>query len=269
MKYIVLCMALLVICFEIGYMLARYLTEKSQKPKKLFRKIVLTVLLGALIMSSATFGYMSVYYHAGEEALYAMENSGTVTVQKVDGGYFFDGRGDGTALIFYPGAKVESEAYAKLMIKLAENDIDCFLADMPLNFAMFGGNAADKFINAYDYDTWIIAGHSMGGTVASSYAAKHTDKIDGLVLLASYPTDKVSDDIKLLSIYGSEDRCLDKDAYDENKTNWSEGALEFVIDGGNHSQFADYGLQKGDGMAIIAPGNQQTITAQVIKNFFK
>ena len=40
--------------------------------------------------------------------------------------------------------------------------------------------AADKIINDFpEIEQWYIAGHSLGGAMASSYASEHKDKIDG------------------------------------------------------------------------------------------
>ena len=38
-----------------------------------------------------------------------------------------------------------------------------------------------------------------------------------------------------------------------------------MIEGGNHAQFGDYGLQKGDGQAGISREEQQEITARLIE----
>lgn len=268
MKYILICTATLIFCFGIGFIIARLLTRKSKSKKKL-KSFALTVAFGLLIMILTTLSYMSIYYHAETEAISALEKCETVSVQKIDGGYFFDGKGTDKALIFYPGAKVECEAYANLMVKLSENGIDCFLADVPFNFAIFGGNFADKFINEYNYETWIMSGHSMGGLVASNYTAEHTDKIDGLALLASYATNKVAQSVKLISIYGSRDGCLNIEEYQKDKINWPKDSQELIIDGGNHAQFANYGKQKGDNESTITAEEQQSLTANAIADFFK
>lgn len=269
MKYIIICLSALIICFGIGFLFANLIMKKTKKTKKGAGISVLTIAFGIIIMISTTLGYMSVYYHAEDAAISAMEKSEAVKIQKIDGGYFFDGEGSDTALIFYPGAKVECESYTKLMIMLSENGIDCFLADMPFNFAIFGAQKADLFINAYKYDKWIMAGHSMGGLVASNYSAEHSDIIDGLVLLAAYPTGKVNDSIKMISVYGSNDNCLNIEEYQKDKANWSENSEELILEGGNHSQFADYGEQKGDGKAAITAEEQQKATEEAIISFWR
>ena len=43
--------------------------------------------------------------------------------------------------------------------------------------------------------------------------------------------------------------------------------MEVVIDGGNHSQFGNYGFQKGDGEARISREEQEDRTVEAILNF--
>ena len=80
-----------------------------------------------------------------------MNGSSEVSVEKFDKGWFFDGAGEEKALIFYPGAKVATEAYAPLMYQLAESGIDCFLVDMPFHMAFFGMNRAEEIMQEYNY----------------------------------------------------------------------------------------------------------------------
>ena len=61
----------------------------------------------------------------------------------------------------------------------------------------------------------------------------------------------------VLSIYGSEDGVLNREKYEKNRVNLPEDAIEYVIDGGNHSGFGYYGQQKGDHVAGISPKEQQ------------
>ena len=43
-----------------------------------------------------------------------------------------------------------------------------------------------------------------------------------------------------------------------------EGSKEYVIKGGNHSQFGNYGKQDGDGIADISSDEQQRKTVELI-----
>ena len=112
-----------------------------------------------------------------------------LTLQKLITDCSLDGYGNDTALIFYPGAKVEYTSYLPMLSKLASESVDCYLVKMPFNFALLGENRADSIIDTGNYSHYFISSHSLGGYVASSYLA-HTNKSEGLILLASYPTEK-------------------------------------------------------------------------------
>nr|MCR5462730.1 alpha/beta hydrolase [bacterium] len=103
------------------------------------------------------------------------------------------------------------------------------------------------------------------GVVASSYASK-TEKVKGVILLASYSTKSLSNK-EVLSIYGTNDGILDKKAYDKNKNNLPNNYTEYVIDGANHSQFGLYGLQKKDKEASISFDTQLYITVNKMIDF--
>ena len=157
------------------------------------------------------------------------------------------------ALIFYPGGRVQYTAYAPLMHELAKNNFVCILVHMPGNLAVLDQNAADGIIEKYkeiypSIQEWYMGGHSLGGAMAAEYVSKHVDEFDGLYLFAAYSTADLSDsDLRVFSVYGSEDGVLDMDKYRKYRSNLPEDTYEYVIDGGCHSYFGSYGLQKGDG----------------------
>ena len=74
-------------------------------------------------------------------------------------------------------------------------------------------------------------------------------------------------DIKILSIFGSEDKVLNLEKYAEYKLNLSKNTSEFVIEGGNHAGFGFYGNQEGDGPATISNTEQIEKTAELIGEF--
>ena len=91
---------------------------------------------------------------------------------------------------------------------------------------------------------------------------------DGLILLASYSTADLSGaDLKALSIYGSEDGVMNRDAYEKNRGMLPPGAEEVVIQGGCHAFFGDYGEQEGDGTPTITQQEQQRQTVNEIVDF--
>lgn len=270
MKYILICLLAIVISFVLGVILTMLIGKILKRKFSLKKKIILSLILSVPVLLTMTLGYLSIYYHADPSAVDAAFKNPDVNIRQMDGSYYFDGSGSDAALIFYPGAKVETSAYSLLMSGLAEQGIDCFLVKMPFNMALFGKNAADQFIRDYQYDTWIMAGHSMGGLMASEYANDHPDSIDAMILLAAYPTEPIKNDkIALCSIYGSKDGCLNREVYEESKAFWSQNNEEFCIEGGNHAQFGNYGVQDGDGEPEISSDEQQAKTVKIIFDFLQ
>ncbi len=205
------------------------------------------------------FIYVSKYYKADDSTIEAINDADTVEYHN-NYMVFSPSYQTDKALIFYPGGKVEYLAYFPLLERLSQEGITCIIAKMPFNLAVFNKNAADKIINDYPgIDQWYIGGHSLGGAMASSYASEHKDKIDGIILLGAYIYGDYSKD-KTITIYGSKDQILD-----QSKVNYTENV--FVIEGGNHGQFGNYGLQKGDGIATISNEEQQEISVQYITSF--
>ena len=181
---------------------------------------------------------------------------------------FLMDRANDTALIFYLGAKVEDLAYASLLKQLAADGIDCYLVHMPDNLAFMGMNRADKIMETYSYNHWYLAGHSLGGAMAAVYADKNSEKLDGLIFLAAYSTKDLSDtDLKVLSIYGSNDGVVNMDKVTEGRKLMPSVYEEFCIQGGNHAGYGYYGVQKGDGEADISAKEQQEETAEKIVEF--
>jgi hypothetical protein len=232
------------------------------------KKILLAVIILILVAAAGAFIYFNDFYHSEELVNKYLESGGNVSVTHIEEGYYFKGQNNSdTAMIFYPGAKVEYTAYAPMMYEMAENGIDCFLIEMPFNMAFFGADKASSIIDNYTYSNYYVSGHSLGGVVASSFANENANKVKGVVLFAAYPSSKMDDKLKLLSIYGSDDGVLNMESYNENKKNWPDESEEFVIKGANHEGFAYYGAQDGDNNASITPEKQQDIAIQKILEF--
>lgn len=227
--------------------------------------IILTSILLVLVIGCGI--YVSDYYHATEDALAAMVGTEEITVITTDNMTVFAPENPAAGFIFYPGGKVEHTAYAPLMLALAQQDIFCVLLEMPCNLAVLDMDAADCIPELYpEIDTWYIGGHSLGGSMAASYVAKHTDDFDGLILLAAYSTAEISD-LNVFSIYGSEDGVLNMEKYQKYRDNLPESTVEVVIEGGNHAGFGSYGSQDGDGESLISSVDQVEQTATALLDF--
>lgn len=244
---------------------------KDKKKRKIF--IWVTSLTAIFVLTAAACGiYLNDYYRADAEAINAFAVSTTIRQTSFpDGTIVFEPENPDAALIFYPGGKVEYTAYIPLMRACAERNLLCVLVEMPFNLAVFDINAADGIKEQYpEIQNWYIGGHSLGGSMAASYLESHGEEFDGLILLGSYSTADLSKtDLKVLSVYGSEDNVLNKEKYDSNTKNLPENFTEITIDGGCHAYFGMYGKQSGDGDAKITNKEQILITAEAIEEFIK
>lgn len=220
-----------------------------------------------LLLISGIFIYLNVYYKAVDVDNY-LKSSDTVKVEEIKEGYMFDSASD-KALIFYPGAKVDTKAYAPLCFQMAEKGFDVFLLDMPFHFAIFDINAANDIIKNYSYSSYYVGGHSLGGAMAANYAAKNASKLDGLLLLAAYQTKNLSStDLTVLTIYGENDGVLNRNKIETGRTLMPKDSYEYEINGGNHAQFGSYGKQKNDNDATISSKVQiEETIGFIVKHF--
>ena len=235
--------------------------NKIQKKSKIIAIVVLGMIVAGLV---AFFLYTNDYYRSEVTREDCMVDT-ECTIREFKDGIFVDGAGSSDAVIFYPGAKVEYTSYLPLCVKLAEEGVDCFLVEMPFHLAIFGMNKADKIMDNYDYDNWYLAGHSLGGAMAANYVAEHTEEFAGLIMLAAYPTKAlVSEDLKVISIYGNKDTVLNKENVDAGKEFVPEHYTEIGLGGANHAGFGNYGPQVGDGEATMEREKQQEMTVHYI-----
>ncbi len=226
----------------------------------MIKKIIISVLIFIFIILVGSFLYFSDYYEADEIAMSIYNENGNLT---------FEGERTDIGFIIYPGAKVVSQAYVGIAQDLSEQGYTSVIADFPLHISFTDINYADKVIEQYpNIEHWIIIGHSLGGVTASMYALDNTDKIDGLVYLASYSSVDLSDtNIKTLSIRGSNDTVLEIDGYNNAQSNYNDSYTEVIIQGGNHAGFGNYGEQNGDGENTIGYEKQQNETVDYILQF--
>ncbi len=221
-------------------------------------KRLAAVIMGiVLILGGSFYFYTKDYYHTDEEvqtvfSQIAEEHSSTIVLTP--------DTNSTQGIIFYPGAKVEESAYLPLLEGFKEEGFLCVVAKMPFHLAFFNMNAADEIMREYStIKEWTLMGHSLGGAMASAYAAKHPQSIHALILLGAYVYGDV-DLSKTLLIYGSEDHVL-------NKEKISSADEQVVIEGGNHAQFGNYGQQEGDGEASISAQDQQAQTVRAVLSF--
>jgi len=230
----------------------------KQKKPSLFKKVLLGIVVLLLLLAGAFFWYVSDYYRAEDIAVTVLAQDDGITVQD-NLTILSPSSPTDTAVIFYPGAKVEAIAYLPLLDQIRQTGVTCILVDMPFHMAIFDTDAAQDVIAQFpEFEHWYIAGHSMGGAMASQFATDHPDEVDGLILLGAY----LYGDYPIadtLTIYGSLNQSV------EDKLDYTENVVE--IAGGNHAQFGNYGAQKGDPPATISAAEQQAQAVSAIETF--
>jgi pimeloyl-ACP methyl ester carboxylesterase len=164
--------------------------------------------------------------------------------------------------IVYPGGRVDFRSYAPLAKAIASQGYLVVIPKMPLNLAIFGVNTANDVINSYpQINTWVIGGHSLGGTMAAQFVYENPFEIQGLVLWAAYPasdTDLSNLKLSVTTIYGSNDGLVSSAQIDDSLELLPPLTVRVMIAGGNHAQFGWYGDQEGDNPATITREQQQT-----------
>lgn len=235
-------------------------------------KKVIIIMAVAVVIATAIFAwqiYANDYYKASDTAKEALKGSAQVEVMETDGYYLFNPVEDTEkGIIFYPGGKVEETAYAPLLLELTEAGYEVYLIKMPAKLAIFGMNAAeDVFEDAPHIKEWTMMGHSLGGAMAASFSADHDEEVGALVLLAAYSTEDLNGlEMDVYSFYGTEDKVLNMEKYQEYYSNLPADMTEEIIDGGNHANYAYYGAQDGDGEATISREEQVQSVLDIFLN---
>lgn len=241
--------------------------------KNILKRIAAILIVVLLILATVFVFWASDASPADDVALQAM-NSDSQTFVTVENGWatFYPANSPRptTGLIFYPGGRVDYQAYAPLMKMIASEGYFVVLVPVPLNLAMFDINVAARVEAQYpDIENWFVGGHSLGGVAASSYAGTHPN-IRGVILLASTPANdslKVNN-MPVLSVYGTNDGLFTSGRLDDSRALLPDDTKFVAIDGGNHAQFGSYGLQAGDSAASISSLQQWTQSAVAIVEFF-
>jgi len=221
--------------------------------------ITLIVLLGFLAwgISWATYARPPL-----PEALAALQSDVQVLVLEEPWLSFIPGgEQPGTGFIFYPGGRIDPRGYAPLLKEISAEGYLVVVPKMPINMAIFNPNIADQIMEHYSgIESWVIGGHSVGGTAAAIYASRDLKRIDGLVIWASYPAGNsvlYEADLPTTSIYGELDPAANRETIEEKKYLLPPGTDYVEIAGGDHHQFGSYRIKPGEGSAIIPRADQQ------------
>jgi dienelactone hydrolase len=240
--------------------------------RKNFIRYLIYVFVAVAVLVAIAAWYLDPY-QPDDAAMQAMRDGDGVNVTERGGLIVFEG-GENIppGIILYPGGLVGPESYAPLARLMAMSGHRTVIVKMPLNLAFTGVDRANDVLLAYPEEPFVIGGHSLGGTMASRYAASHPERVLGTFFLASYPDQKGSlkeKTIPVLSLIGSRDGVVNSSAYEMARQYLPDNTVYLKIPGGNHAQFGSYGAQKGDQPAAIPPGDQWQQTAAVLKEWMK
>lgn len=180
-----------------------------------------------------------------------------------------------TGIVFYPGGRVEPEAYAASWAPIvAEGGVRVLIPSMPLNLAVFDTDRADDTVAEHggDVENWYVGGHSLGGSMAAGHIGDAPEiDVVGLVLWGSYATESAGlaqrDDLHVLSVSAAQDGLSDPVTTAENRKNLPAEAVTHEIAGMNHAQFGAYGDQRGDGTARIGEAEARERLAETMLDF--
>ncbi len=172
-----------------------------------------------------------------------------------------------TGIAFLPGALVDPRAYQSILTPVVEAGYPVYIAKPPFGIAftvpdvVAAARGADPQVQQ-----WVVAGHSLGGAVASD----QTDGSAGLILLGAFPINDISDaGVPVLSVSGSNDGLSTPADIEASKPDLPPTTEYVVIDGGTHAFFGDYGEQRGDGQPGISRAQAQAQIQQAMIQFLE
>ena len=171
-------------------------------------------------------------------------------------------------LVFVPGARVDPRAYAPLLIPLAEAGNLVIVLKDPFGIALADADHAARPMAVHtEIASWVVGGHSLGGTAAASFADSD-HRVKGLLLWASYPASPLTrTDLKVMSIYGTEDGLATPQKIEDHKSYLPADTQYVQVTGGIHAYFGDYGAQPGDGTTTVDRATAQKQIIQASEQF--
>jgi hypothetical protein len=195
------------------------------------------------------------------EAMASLASTPEVTFKDASDGLEWAPAGEvpSTGLIVYPGGKVPPEAYGPAAQAIAAEGYLTVVTPMPFNLAVFDIDAADRVRAAHpEIDSWLIAGHSLGGSMGAQHVANRPNTYDGLAFWAAYAASDLSAlDLAASSIYGTLDAGAARMSGPEARAALPADAAFIPIEGGNHEQMGWYTGQPNDPPATISREDQQ------------
>ncbi len=265
--YAVLLGVTIAVCALVAVLAVR---SRTREPRQGAWRLVGRIAVIALVVGWIALIAWLAPHTAVEPATSAMASDSSVTVVETPDDITFTpaAGSSGPGVFFQPGALVDARAYAAVLRPLAQAGHTVVITKQPLGIAFLALGALDRVASQHpEIDTWVVGGHSLGGTVAAiESTADGAADVSGLLLFASYPASDISDaDLAVASISGTEDGLSTPAKIEDSRANLPPSTLFIVIDGASHAQFGSYGQQAGDGTPTISneDARQQIAEASV------
>lgn len=218
-------------------------------------------------------------YRAEPEPLARAERDPAVVVERGSDGVLITPAENpsGTGVVFYPGARVEADAYAAAWAPVvARTGVTVVVPDLRLNLAVLDSARGESAVGAApEVSEWYLGGHSMGGAFAAQHLGSGDGGVEwaGLVLWASYATESAGladrDDLAVLSVAGGRDGVLPPSEVSERRPHLPGDADVNVVEGMNHAQFGAYGAQSGDAEPELTDAEAHEALAEVTAAFLQ
>lgn len=233
--------------------------------------VVMAVVFSIILISAtscSSYTPLSTPFNGQEVPTLVAEVDSLITVLPVDS------TPPESAMVFYPGALVEPEAYIPIARLIAgATGMMVVIVPMPLDLAVLAPQRGKAVLERFpEIKRWYASGHSLGGAMAATLVAKNPGSFAGLVFLAAYPAKSnalTNSGVPVLSLYAQFDGLATLDKIEASKALLPADTWFYLIEGGNHAGFGDYGPQKNDGQATITAPEQWTIVAETIAQFIQ
>ena len=228
--------------------------------------LAISMLLALLLPQAGT--AQGFAYPAQADALDALESNLIIKVTQTPQFIRFDNQfiTRDAGLLIQPGGDVDPRSYARIARKISALGYPVVIDTTPSVLVIAGVLPsmipAIKAANP-DVQSWALAGHSLGGVLASRYIAQNPQDftIKGLALWGSFadPENPIPyrTDLVVASIYGELDCLVPPQTAQSFAWALPFNATFQQIDGANHAQWGDYGEQAGDCAADITPTQQK------------
>ena len=226
--------------------------------KKILLGLGALIGFGLVIMLGAGVWWQTTSFNAAAEgALSALVSDDQVIVVEDDWLSFVPrGQTPRAGLILYPGAQCDHRGYANPLRAIAQEGYLVVSLPMPLNYAILGIDKVNEVKAAYpDIETWVLAGHSLGGAMAATFAATDPEAIDGLILWDSHAyegADLSQSDLPVAQLYRSSQDLPMPPNFVANAQYLPPSADLTPVLGGNHMNFGHFDVAENFAAVMLS-----------------